>query len=288
MISQPALPLPSPTLPARDNPQETLILSLPGCNIAFNLTQGGHFSSRQLLTPERGIQLVQAPFVTDRFEQAYQGLSTGELRAIEQWKTATGHTGIQGNYPAPEPGQWRLAPPGSPVHASYPAPEAWVAMRDLSSALRRLPSLPGEYLRVEEYPDPASVPWGRRLLPGDIVTAFPDSLSASSTDSHAQWAVNEYARQVHPHALVFYKIVTTSCATPLVPPASFGPDSAFFVLFPRQARFQVKEITVAETPAPVHPSMRVGVLLEMLPGDRPPRSRAAGLPPVPVAGFRQY
>lgn len=232
-----------------------IILLQPGQadSTHFNIILDGAPECRRLLLPEDGILLEQNPFNANSFKFACQTLPSRERQAIEKWNKGEFPDDIRHHGLVPETRHC--------MHAPYPHPAEWASMRDLSSALRRLPALPGEYLRVETYPDAGTVPWGKTIQVGDIVSGYPGFLSASSRDDHAKRVVLELARQTCPYAIAFCKFTASTEGVP-IEPLPTSPADATTVLFPRYARFLVNSIVIAETRSPVFPAVRIGILLE--------------------------
>ena len=238
--------------PLRDSMGEQLRMSVrgPHGSIAFDTVTRGSPQCCHLLFPENGIPLRQEQPDPLLFGQRLDALPDPERQAILQW--AAGAAG----------------PSASLIRGGPLAPEERAEAQALKSALTGLPSLRGEFLRVDEFRLSSPMPWGSTIQVGDLVSNHPCFLRSSSNDHYAKWAVGDYARSRHPHALVFYRIESATGGIPLWPAADIRANPCE-VLFSSDACFRVQGIALARaTGAHVFPSLRIGVQLEQAPPAR--------------------
>ena len=240
---------------------------------SFSVSPPGTPQSYGLRCPESGIPLVQAASDPAHFRQRLQSLRQEERQAI-QWAMVRHpvHEGILAETDLYSTLNSRLA---DGVRLD---PDEWTKVRDLSSALGRLPPVPGEYLRVDEYPDLAAIPWGTTIQVGDLVTNHPCFMNTAPDDSYAKWVVGGYTRSAQPYALAFCRIGSATSGVPLWSNVDARPGDPFVVLFPRDACFQVKGIARAQAAGQVFPAMRIGVVLEQVVGGQPLRNLHSGEP----------
>lgn len=272
-------PPPQPAPSSRQGLASGLSFQATHHGVTFSVSTDGTPQSHGLLFPESGIPLDQAASDPAHFRQRLQGLRQEERQAI-QWAMVGQpadvlqpvHKGMQ-----VEAGLYATLN-SHLANGIRLDPGEWSMMRDLSSALGRLPPVPGEYLRVVEYRDLAAIPWGTAIQVGDLVTNHPCFMSTTPDDSYAKWAVGEYACSAQPYALVFCRIGSATSGVPLWPGVDARPGNPSVVLFPRDACFLVKSIARAQATGQAFPAMRIGVVLEQVAGGQPLRNLHSGEP----------
>lgn len=270
-------------LPARNNAPsssvflDTLIRGKPG-NHAFHVQTVGDRSSEQLLFPESRI-LLRNQLDERLYAAGFAALSAEEKTALRRWTAID----TDSDQDFGDNGSGTESLDGSGINYELNRKlfeykpldeEEQPFCANLSMALRRLPSLSGECLRVAEYRDGQSHPWGRIIRVGDVVTSFPCFMSAATRDEYARQTTDGLTVSCsEPGALAFLKISNTSSGVPLLQGMASLADEAE-VLFPRNACFVVRGISVAEaTSSGVFPGTRVGVLLEQVTSSLPPDVR---------------
>lgn len=198
----------------------------------FNATHLGDPSALQILFPENGIPLTRHALPADGFRSGFLHLSPLEQQSIDLWLE----------------------------HGLLPENRF-----GLSSALCQLPGQNGDFLRTDQFLTPDEIPWGGKIRVGDVITGYPDFVSASSHDAYARECVSELARLTRPHAVAFCKFASTSAARPILPMPVL-PECEYTVLFPCHTCFEVRGMAFAEAcGSTTFPSMRIGILLEECP-----------------------
>ncbi|WP_143088844.1 hypothetical protein [Izhakiella capsodis] len=142
-------------------------------------------------------------------------------------------------------------------------------VRILDSALNKLPSQHGDFVRISEYSE-SITPWDVNIRPKDIVTNYPRYMSVSSTTDYLeQGGVSPLPTKTY----VYYKFEDTESSKPLLKgAASLNEDLEN--LYQRDMTFEVKHIAISDavTPefdTPFVPRRIVVVLKEApLPADR--------------------
>lgn len=113
-------------------------------------------------------------------------------------------------------------------------------VRLFDSALNKIPSQRGEFIRVSEYSD-SLTPWDGEIRPGDIVTNYPRYMSVSSNmDYIQQGTINEETK-----AYIYYKFENTYSSKPLLKGSASLVDELESV-FRRDSAFRVKQIAIAD------------------------------------------
>lgn len=263
LIDDSAGPGPGP----RTTALNTTIRGKPGAHW-FHVWTDGFSGCEHLLFPENRIRLASAgdrPQYVERFE----ALAAEEKMALRRW-TAT--DADHGRYF--DDGTLNLEDQGvSSINfelnrklyrgETLGTDEQGMVGR-LSSALRQLPPATGECLRVTEYACRRSQPWGNTIRVGDWVTCFPCFMSASTRDRYATTTVEGLVTTTpEPEALAFIRIGHLATAVPLLKGIASLTEEAE-VLFPRDASFMVRGISIAEPMGNLFPRLRIGVQLEQI------------------------
>jgi hypothetical protein len=229
----------------------------------------GSAESVSLLFPENGLSLIQEVADATEYENRFRALSAEEQLAIRRWTvTDADDEWFSDNTPSlPEQNIEginyslnRCLAQEAPLN-----PEESTMYKDLSSALNKLPSLSGEYLRISDYLNADHVPWGKTLFVGDIVTNFPCFMSASMENTYASLTLED-ARN-HPTnntAFAFFKIHHAKTAVPLWRGVASQAIVESEVLFSPHSYFEVEGISIAEPVSERLPSFRVGVILKQI------------------------
>ncbi|MBW5817973.1 hypothetical protein H0I54_10735 [Yersinia kristensenii] len=114
-------------------------------------------------------------------------------------------------------------------------------VRIFDSALNKIPSQRGDFIRVSEYTD-SVIPWGSELKPGDIVTNYPCYMSVSSDMTYINQAT-EANSEVQTN--VYLRFENTYSSKPLLKGSASLADELESV-FKRDSAFEVKQIAIAD------------------------------------------
>ncbi|WP_324030864.1 hypothetical protein GC087_25550 (plasmid) [Pantoea sp. JZ2] len=113
-------------------------------------------------------------------------------------------------------------------------------VRLLDSALNKIPSQKGEYIRVSEY-DNLVTPWDNEIKPGDIVTNYPCFMSVSSDQGYLS---QSNGLSENTKVSVYLRFEKTESAKPLLKGvASLTNENES--LFKRNSAFKVKQIAIS-------------------------------------------
>lgn len=235
----------------------------------FHVRTEGHADSEALLFPENGIPL-QGDTDLARYAARFESLSGAEKLAVRRWTATDVEHGE-----CFDDGTLNLADLGigglnfelnrQLRCGEELGTEERVMVDCLSSALRKLPPVRGDGLRVAEYASKRTQPWGRTIRAGDRVTCFPCFMSASSRDSYAATTAGGHvSSRPEPEVLAFFRINRISTGV-LLPTGIASLAGEAEILFPRDACFLVRGIAIAEPARKAFPRLRVGVLMEQIP-----------------------
>lgn len=250
----------------------------------FNVMTSGDRACELLLFPENGIRLEQdLPVDATQYEREFHRIHPEEQLAIRRW-TAT--DADEGKFSDVELPLRRQGIPGMNVDlnqklavGSYLNEEEQDMCEKLSSALRQLPPLCGEYLRVAEYTRQYAVPWGNTIRVGDTVTNFPCFMSVSEDAEYAADTARGSVLSDESEVLAFYKIEKATTAVPLWRGiASLTHEQEW--LFPRASCFIVNGISTARPTIERDgcPILRVGILLEQVAVETSAKNLYTGYP----------
>ncbi|WP_213992375.1 hypothetical protein [Sodalis sp. dw_96] len=263
-------------------------VQLNGQATTVHISRYGEPGAEAVLFPELGISLSQEPLNVGLYEYFYRHLSAGEKIALTLWtETDLKPSVYSGGFPSN--GQKEFMPFKSRINENL-----WKALSfkkwspidkhhylNLVSALKRpLLKLPGSYLGVGQYPLRHNIPWADTIGPGDIVTSYPTFFGVSARDHYAKIFTAKadsegVSGKQYRQAMVYFKIEGAQQCTPLITNIAASSDSAHTendlemreYLYPPNMFFRVKSIaTVYLIDGDIHPSQRVGVVLEELIG----------------------
>ncbi|MCT2386406.1 hypothetical protein [Erwinia pyrifoliae] len=114
-------------------------------------------------------------------------------------------------------------------------------VRLFDSALNKIPSQKGDFIRVSEYTD-FTTPWDSDLKPGDIVTNYPCYMSVSSDFTYINQETQAISDAV---ANVYLVLENTYSSKPLLKGSATFSDELESV-FKRNSAFKIKQIAIAD------------------------------------------
>ncbi|MFP2423371.1 hypothetical protein ACLEXA_17805 [Pseudescherichia vulneris] len=114
-------------------------------------------------------------------------------------------------------------------------------VRLYDSALNKIPSQKGEFIRISEYND-LITPWDNEIKPGDIVTNFPCYMSVSADTRY----IENYDAHEKVRANVFFRFENTYSAKPLLRGSASLIQEELESVFRRNSAFKVKQIAIAD------------------------------------------
>ncbi|EPF12969.1 Uncharacterised protein [Cedecea davisae] len=113
-------------------------------------------------------------------------------------------------------------------------------VRLFDSALNKIPSQKGEFIRIAEYPN-RNTPWDSQIKPGDTVTNYPCYMSTSADQNYILGSVPDE----NTNAIIIYRFENTFSSKPLLRGAASLVDEQES-LFRRNSFFKVKQIAISE------------------------------------------
>ncbi len=247
-------------------------VNVDGVNVNFNVSTLGNRRCNDILFPENGINLIQDFVDATAFEQACLQLSDAQRQAVRRWTVADAEHRERFSDGSLNLNRQGITGINYDLNAALAAgavlsQEQHESCIQLSSALRQLPPVRGEYLRIAVYSNSNDMPWGKSINVGDVVTNFPCFMSVSETEKYAQDILNEQGslepEEGYREGIVIYKIENATTAVPLLR----GPlslTSEHEVLFSRDSCFAVTGIAIAD-PVTAGMPLRAGVLLTEVP-----------------------
>lgn len=231
------------------------------------ITIKGNEHSADLLHPE----LYKPKLKTENidkteYEVAFSHLSNDEKLAVRRWTMTEVDTGF---YSDGEPAlerrgcnddlNWKLNTNKPLDHSEKEF------VKDLNSALAKLPRVMGDFLRLSKYSiNPTSNPWINGTIEvGDIVTNTPAFMSASDDWSYAEDTIQFFDISEDTNTYAIFKFVNSKQFTPLLEGTASLAIAENEHLASIGSTFRVLGISHAK-PIKEHSDLkiRVGVLLE--------------------------